>query len=118
MTIFPRVFSAMQAERYIVRLAVRQEFILPERNVPVLAQEYRLIFVFLRVTLQLRHPEQPARAYRAWVFRNENNDDLRISCHKTKISVPNPLILVVYLLCRDVLQAHNGWMGFLTGPIT
>lgn len=109
----------MQAERYIVHSAIRQEFMLPERNVPVLAQEYRLIFVFLMVTLQLHHPEQPARAHRPGVFQNEN-DDLRISCHKTKIPSHNPLILVVYLLCRDVLQAHNphGWMGFLMDPIT
>lgn len=54
----------MQAERYIVRSAIRQEFMLPERNVPLLAQEYRLIFVFLMVTLQLHHPEHPAKAYR------------------------------------------------------
>lgn len=93
---------------------------LPERNMPVLAQEYRLIFVFLMVTLQPCHPEQPARSSRPWVFQHESGDDLRISCHKTKISIPNPLTLVFYLLCGDVLQACNphGWMGFLTDPMT
>lgn len=54
------------------------------------------------------------------MFQHRSSDDLQISCHKTKVSMPNPLILVVFLLCRNVLQAPNphGWMGFLTDPIT
>lgn len=42
---------------------------LPERNVPVLAQEHRLFFVYLMVTLQLCHPKQPARALDLGAFK-------------------------------------------------
>lgn len=52
----------MQAEKYIVCSAIRQEFMLPERNVPALAQEHRLFFVYLMFTFQLCRPKQPARA--------------------------------------------------------
>lgn len=39
MTSIHRIFAVMQAKRSIVPSAIRQEFILPERNVPYLAQE-------------------------------------------------------------------------------